>query len=253
MERITAAIEDYRLLDPSIDSGILLNAESWPVCLLRALPTLLMKLLERVSGISLERLQLIHVEIELHKASGHESAPFADAQMSRERSATHRLLKLSGTLATKGGLALKLCVTYAERGAKKYAKPQIDEEGLSPYAKKSLSAEDIKVFLKALGQDNRFFYDAEIARLNGLPNLFVPAPLLIFELISEAHKLMKKEARFYYFTFLEAIPLDHELSLSVAESENGLTLVMKAGPNEAVQLRSFDNRLSAEPALNQSI
>lgn len=241
------------MLAPSLDSGIVFNAESWPVSLMQALPSLLFTLLEQGHGISLERLQLIHVDIELAKVAGLKSASFADVHLARECDASHRFLKLFGRLAIKDGQELNVVITYAERGAKKYAKPKLENKDFVPYAKKTLRAQDVKDFLQALGQDNPFFYDAEIGRLNGFPYLFVPSPLLMFELITLAQKLMKKEARFYYFTFLAAIPLDHELSLAYAEDEEGLTLIMKAGPNEAVQLRSLANMLIAEPALNHSI
>lgn len=241
------------MLDLSTEYLSKINADEWPTILLQKLPALLNRLLDKGVGASLERLQLIKIEISHLDSRGPFENSFYDITLNHTISSAHKFIELAGTLALNEERRLKVIVTYAMRGEKKYWRPKPFIKAPDFHPIEAISALDVKLFLKKINQNNSFFYDQELSQLNGFPHLFVPASLVIHMLIKFSQKLMKNEPRFFSFTFFEALPILEDLAISITEHDEGLSLLLKAGPNQAVQLCSFASKLMAEPALNQSI
>lgn len=219
--------EDYILLEHQIDNEGHSNSAAWPLKLIETLPALLKPLLARGELISLERLQLIGIDVALGQMSERR-----DLELRREKEGLHRFVLLQGHVALGEGGSADMLIRYAERGAKKFFFPTKAERPLKTQALAPISVSDIKDFYHAVGQDNPLFYNTKLAELNGFPSLFVPAELLMLRLIAAAEVRFGMRFQRYSFSFWHAIPVGVELSLGVGENE----LVLKAGEEQMVRL-----------------
>lgn len=201
------------------------NHYFWPlVC---ALPDLLSGLIEKESCQSLERLQLLSLEIE-HNQKPLDAAYFAQKQVLEEG----QMLVLSGVLMADKTEAAKVKINYFMRGARKFflVKPvEIDGEAR---LLKAIDFADVEQFFLAQGQDPSFFTNKELSELNGIVKPLVPSLMIIDLMLKEAHKEYPLAQKFI-LEFKKGVKITE--ALSIIKDDQGLTLL--AFDEQALTLR----------------
>jgi hypothetical protein len=138
-------------------------------------PSLLTPLIEQQGGESLERLQLISIELYYSK----------DIQVSFQRERFHidgnNFIKLFNN---------NIKIIYFVRGAKKYFKSPINFIAKNLELINIIDENNIRDYY--IRDNNNFFYDKDLAYLNGHNYIAIPAPMIIATLLKYIDKLEVK-------------------------------------------------------------
>jgi len=187
-------------------------------------------LLDQAQGESLERLQLVSVDLELTP-----KCPNLDEQNIKRTSAgVDNFLILESTLSIDENSSAKIRVNYFIRGARKYFKTPVIP--MLPHALIPVK----KIECADLGQENSIFYDQALAELNGHPEIIVPSEAIIAWLVNYALGIWpeQRENLVFRLNFYAAVFVHQELSLGQELSENKLLIALYAGENTAVVLKA---------------
>jgi hypothetical protein len=198
---------------------------SWPATLVKNMPGLLVKLLEQKTGESLERLQLIDIDIKvLPKADSKAPSLWEKVAMDRSSEGRDNFLSLQGHLA--GPEPLVVQVKYFVRGARKFYRPDVAiSSGLSPSPWLAIEREWVIKNLKDYGQENSSFTEQALAQLNGRQEVQVPSHLLLGEVLEETLKqwsIEKAELTHFVVRFLAGVSLSRHLSRGISVSDRGV-------------------------------
>lgn len=200
-----------------------MNSLSWLSSLNRGLPTILVQLLGQKEGESLERLQLIQVEIKLL-----ESTEKPEVSLERHTEGADHFLSLHGVL--HGAQPLDVRIRYFVRGQRKFYKPNLvapENYEMNPWL--TIDRDWVIHSLNADGQDNSALFSRELAQLNGRKDIQVPSHLVLSAALAEAAKIWPADrAPLSYFVvnFLGGIELDSTLLKGVLLGESSLELVL---------------------------
>ncbi len=196
----------------------------WPTTLMKAFPSLLVKLLDQKEGESLERLQLVHVDIRLTASESKNPGIWEKVALERSSEGKDHFLTLSGQL--KGPDSLLIKVKYFVRGIRKFYKNSVEIEPTQELkAWQNLDREWVIENLKALHQENSALSDEALAELNGRQEVQIPSHLMLGAIIDEALKEWPSDCApltHFLVTFLAGISLGAPLDRSVASSSEGV-------------------------------
>lgn len=197
----------------------------WPKALVAALPKLLTKLIALDSCQSLERLQLIGLNIHLLDKKA-ESEPFIETGLKKEGNKLQLFGKLNGPKA-------EITVNYFMRGARKFHR--VEPKTIEAEKEKSIeiSLSDVAHFFKNIGQENSFFYDQALSELNGIKRLVIPTLVLINLLLEEAQDVLGQN---YAFDFIFAPKIEQSLKIASGKSDQGFYYALLADGEKALEL-----------------
>lgn len=211
--------------------------EDWPRMLAKALPLLLTRLLDPKQGESLERLQLINVEINFEpRIKRLEHSECADMNLSRSSIGHNNFLTLEGLLTMSPDISCKVGLTYFVRGQRKYFKHDLSiKEPSSCLSVQAFTPQDIQDFFASLGQANTFFHDQALSELNGRSQIPVPNQLIITKMLDEALAFNYPSSRFA-FTFCNSVFIGQDLKLSCDQDAVKLQAILYANNEPAIVL-----------------
>lgn len=198
---------------------------AWPAILVKNMPGLLVKLLEQKTGESLERLQLIDIEIKV-LARADSDAPSLWENVALERSAEERdnFLSLTGHLS--GSQPLVVRIKYFVRGVRKFYRPDVAiSQGLPHSPWLAIDREWVIKNLKAYGQENSSYTQQALAQLNGRQEVQVPSHLLLEAVLEETlgqWSEHKAELTHFVVRFLAGVSLRKNLSRSIIVGDAGV-------------------------------
>lgn len=174
-------------------NSFLSHDDSWPVQLVTALPELLLELIRPVHGLSLERLQLTKIEIDVDDEVPHtglRACHFDSINLSKEKNSA----VLSGALVVKDQRILTIAIHYFMRGERKLLRQVHEPLGnvSEEFIVKPLNLDDIRAFFNALNQDNNFYYDEPLAKLNGRAEPPIPIQMILALMLARIGDEKKK-------------------------------------------------------------
>lgn len=208
----------------------------WLKKISRAWPSLLEYLLDQEHGESLERLQLVSINLEL------DAPNLPSTSIKRTKIAHDNFLELESTLSLDENKSIKISINYFIRGARKYFKMSPEQSFLGDIvAVEKISALKIKDFFTKLGTANNFFYDADLAELNGHPQIIIPSEAIIAWLLHYCLTLWpntKNSLTSFNLNFYSALLVNQELNLGQELDNQALKLVLYAQENVAVVLQA---------------
>lgn len=185
--------------------------QSLPLDLVRALPKLLLELMKRGSSQSLERLQLLSLSIE--------PKPFDKDALLVKPQAT----KTVSGISLKGDLVILkntfgVTIDYFLRGERKFLKVESEyPKGTTGYDLKPVSLASIENFFKVLGQSNSFFFNQDLAELNGRRAIQIPSQMLIYLILTESLKASPFRWQNLMIKFYQTAFADENLAFSYGE------------------------------------
>ncbi len=202
----------------------------WPQDLVKKMSSLCAPLLAQGSGISLERLQIISVDIAMrpHLTANH-------AVLVRD--VENDTICLSQNLKLADERSCTVTVRYFVRGRRQFFKPVQDANLSHDGAYPSVTSSAIKAFFKALGEDNSALYDQDLAQLMGRRDVTVPTVMLMalgLEYIMKEHEIATTcdiEA-----TFFRAVHVKQQLAIGHRNNEHGHLLQLFADNDLAFSL-----------------
>lgn len=212
--------------------------QEWLLSLTRAWPNILVALLDQAEGESLERLQLVSLELAIILGSQN----LKKANLKRVNAGVENFLILESALSVDENKSVHISIKYFIRGARKYYKAPISEDLPAGFIQVSkIEASHIKEFFARCGQENSFFYDHDLAELNGHPEVIVPTQAIIAWLVNYALGIWQAESRnlSFRFNFYAAVYVHQELSLGYELDAQKLKLALYAGENLAVFLEEL--------------
>lgn len=213
--------------------------DAWPMIFLKKLPQLLVSLLEQKHAQSLERLQLVSLEIHLisnDPALG-DGALFRDIKVSRSDQ-LQKILSLKGDLYLDNIMLMQASVHYAVRDQKKFHKvsPYVHSKGGIKHFL-SIKKEHVEEFFKTIAQSNSMFVDHNLMRLNGRDAALVPSQMLIFLLLATA--LKQENYQRIEISFITSIRQEQPLFLSYGHNELGFCANLDTEEGTAVSLQAM--------------
>ena len=156
------------------------SLNEWTSSLMQEIPQMLVKLLDQKNGESIERLQLVDVEISLGKKNQGETI----SQLKRYSSANNNFIHVCSFIYDH---SLDIRIAYFVRGQKKFYQPtaQMSQQFLWE-AWMSIDRAWVHNALKDAGQENSALSSLELAQLYGRKDIQIPSQLVLFLLIKEA-------------------------------------------------------------------
>lgn len=207
---------------------------SWIASLQQELPLFLVKLLSQREGESLERLQLVDVEIKLVQ-----SPLVQEVSLQRFSESGNNFLELRGGI--KGSTPLDVRIRYFVRGQRKFFKPSITQEECVMTPWRAMDRQWVINSLSEYKQENSSLTSPELAQLNGRTDIHVPNHLVLGAILREAlmvwppervalsHFMVKFLSGININDKLEKASLIDEASLTLKIDQNGsLVLLLKA-------------------------
>ena len=195
----------------------------WLNNLATAWSQILISLLDQEHGESLERLQLVSVDIEILT----QNINSQKAHLSRISEAQNNFLVLTSYIDF-----LKITIKYFIRGARKYYKPQ--EINLSG---ELINLDPIKINNIQDFFTNNYFYDKDLQELNGYTNIIIPNHIIIIGLIQEC--LRNHNYKNFNFTFYRALFCEQNINLVKYLEADTLTLGLQTQDNLAVIVKAY--------------
>lgn len=221
-------MEDY-MANLIIDNQASFNIDNLSLKLTKAFMGLLPQLLTKGSFISLERLQLCSLDIKLtnhsEESTSHNRTCIGDKSF----------INISGVKTINEKMSASIVVTYFERGAKKYHKPDflsVDKNMLCEDFGK-----DIDGYLAMLDLKQALIYKKDTYELNGFSYAPLPIEVVILKMIELARRSFKNDIATYSFSFFKALDSEKEIFLSTAIKDlQGVFIIANDEPDQAVQL-----------------
>ncbi len=198
----------------------------WPKALVAALPKLLTKLIALDSCQSLERLQLIGLNIHLLDKKAASEPEILDTSLKKEGNKLQLFGKLKGPKA-------EITINYFMRGARKFHRVEpkiIDDLKEKPI---EISMGDVADFFKNIGQENNFFYDQALSELNGINRPVIPTLVLIDLLLQQTKDVLGQN---YSFDFIFAPKIEQSLKIASGQSDQGFYYALLADGEKALEL-----------------
>jgi hypothetical protein len=218
----------YRSLHLPKDSTI----PDWPFELIKAMPDLLILLLRQNQPPSLERMQLVSMDVELLDESINKPGSVTWTQKILTAQ-PNQFLTLSGQLLRNELPVANIAIHYFLRGQPRFFKPSPPPSLGNQENLPALSAQDVEAFFLGLGQPNDFFNNRDLARLNGQPYALVPNHLMVALMVCHALQYQPSLMRIS-LTFYQAVEQNKPLVMFSQLDKQGVTLGMGTDKGIAV-------------------
>lgn len=198
------------------------SRHTWPSELAQALPELLGELLKQHQPPSLERMQLVRIDLKLLDTGNNKTGALWWSKKSLIKK-PDQFLTLSGTLHKDNNPLLEITIDYFLRGQRQFFRQTAPLDLSDTRVISAITTDDVSSFFTTLGQGNEFFLDTQLARLNGLAFPPVPNQMLLAMLIS--HALVElPQAQLFCLYFYQALPQEKPLRLVSRCNEHAYTL-----------------------------
>lgn len=216
------------------NKALFTSLHTWPSELVQALPELLGELLKQHRPPSLERMQLVTIDLKLLDA-GHDKTGALSWGKKLLIKKPDQFLALNGTLHKDSKPLLEITIDYFLRGQRQFfrhaAPPELGNSKTLP----AITADDIHSFFTSISQNNDFFTNADLALLNGLPCPPVPSQMLLAMLINHALLELPLAQRFTIH-FYQALPQNTPLLLTSQKSVKHFSFCIGTTENSAAAL-----------------
>jgi hypothetical protein len=216
------------------------NNPPWLMAFLKYLPRLLMEVLRPQNGLSLERMQLVSLQIKLPPKDSKEITDPNWIDIKIEKKPDH-MVTLSGTLIQNESVILYINIDYFLRGQKQYYQHLPIQYNFNTIKEFAIDHDEVNQFFNNLMLENDYFLNQNLAQLNGHKKLPVPSLVLITLLLNMlANEMAQKKAcaiNFYSSAFL-----DEKLTLSESchDGHNFLGLLTQSGLSVLASFRGCE-------------
>lgn len=167
------------------------------------MPKLLSPLIDSKTAMSLERLKLVAIDIEL---SPKNTSSTQNIDTNTKDFVVLNYLMLSNDEA----YALDCSVRYVTGNWRVRTRNHAEKILPSPRSELiSISKQDLREFFVHINQDNKIFYDQELALLCGRTRVIIPTTVMI-TLLAQAAPLY----RHYQFSFLKSASVDEPMAIA---------------------------------------
>lgn len=216
----------------------------WSEAFFRSMPRMLARMLSASSVISLERLQLLGLSIEMIPGQHlHEGEGSSSIELSTDEGGRDQRLYLANELSVADESLLKVRLEYFVRGARKYFLPHIPllEEGETRYVS-GIDKGEIQDFFERLGLDNDALYDEKISRLLGKRAPAVPSQMVMAMLFDNLSLLAQERGLMFdglNLSFRRSIKLGEALTLRYGSFHESFLCIIEGacGPYAAISAR----------------